>query len=85
MFENKVLKKIFGPKRRWLETRKLHNMELHDLYISAIWMMKSRMMRWPGHGTCMGRREMCMGSWLGNLRQRDQLDVLGIEGNTALQ
>jgi hypothetical protein len=53
VFENKVLKKIFGLKRTWLEMRKLQNMELYDLYISAVWVMKSRIMRWPGHGTCM--------------------------------
>jgi hypothetical protein len=59
VFENKVLKKMFGLKRRWLEMRKLHNMELYDLYISAVLVMKSRIMRWQGHGTCMERREKC--------------------------
>jgi hypothetical protein len=57
IFENRVLRKIFGPKREedgsW---RKLHNDELHDLYSShnIVRMIKSRRMRWAGHVTCMG-------------------------------
>ena len=45
MFENKVLKKIFGAKRDEItEWRKLHNVELHALYFSPniIWDIKSR-------------------------------------------
>jgi hypothetical protein len=54
VFENIVLRKIFGSKREedgsW---RKLHNDELHSLYSSPI---KSRRMRWAGHVACMGER-----------------------------
>jgi hypothetical protein len=53
VFENRVLRRIFGPKRDrvmggW---RKLHNKELHDLYSSPsiIRIIKSRRMRWTGH------------------------------------
>jgi hypothetical protein len=50
VFENKVLKRIFGPKRDEAtgEWRKLHNEELHNLYSSPniITQMKSRRMRW---------------------------------------
>jgi hypothetical protein len=59
VFENRVLRKIFGPKRDeetgW---RKLHNEELHNLYSSpsVIRMIKSRMMRWAGHVARMGKR-----------------------------
>jgi hypothetical protein len=37
MFENRVLRRIFGPKRDEVtgESRKLHNEELHDLYAST--------------------------------------------------
>jgi hypothetical protein len=53
MFENRLLRRIFGLKRNEVteEWRKLHNEELHDLYClpSIIRMMKSRRMRWAGH------------------------------------
>jgi hypothetical protein len=53
MFKNRVLRRIFGPKRAEVTGgwRKLHSDELHNLYSlpSIIRMMKSRMMRWVGH------------------------------------
>jgi hypothetical protein len=54
VFENKILRRIFGPKRDEMTGgwRKLHNEELHDLYSSPsiIRIIKSRRMRWAGHG-----------------------------------
>ncbi|KAJ4444117.1 hypothetical protein ANN_05906 [Periplaneta americana] len=53
VFENKVLRKIFGAKRDEVtgEWRKLHNAELHALYTSPdiIRNIKSRRLRWAGH------------------------------------
>jgi hypothetical protein len=53
VFENRVLRRIFGPKRDEVtdEWRKLHNEELRDLYSSPsiIRIIKSRMMSWAGH------------------------------------
>jgi hypothetical protein len=53
VFENMVLRRIFGPKRNEVTGgwRKLHNEELRDLYSSPsiIRIIKSRRMRWAGH------------------------------------
>jgi hypothetical protein len=58
VFENSVLRKIFGPKRDQVtgEWRKLQNEELRYLYssLSIIKIMKSRRMRWAGHVARMG-------------------------------
>jgi hypothetical protein len=60
VFENKVLRRIFGLKRDEVmgEWRKLHNKELHDLYSSPsiIRIIKSRRMRWVGHVARLGEK-----------------------------
>jgi hypothetical protein len=65
VFENRVLRRIFGPKRDEVtgEWRKLHNGELRNLYSSLdiTRQIKSRRMRWAGHVACMG--ETCTGFW----------------------
>jgi hypothetical protein len=52
VFENRVLKRIFGPKRDEMTDgwRKLHNEELHGLYSSPsiVRVIKARRMRWAG-------------------------------------
>jgi hypothetical protein len=58
LFENRVLRRIFGPKRDGVMEgwRKLHTEELHNLYSSPsiIRIIKSRRMRWAGHMVRMG-------------------------------
>jgi hypothetical protein len=53
VFENRVLRRIFGPKRDEVtgDWRKLHNEEFHNLYSSPniIRMIKSRRITWAGH------------------------------------
>jgi hypothetical protein len=57
MFENRALRRIFGPKRGEVtgQWSKLHNGELRNLYSSTdmIRQIKSRRMRWEGHVTRM--------------------------------
>jgi hypothetical protein len=67
VFENRVLRRIFGPKRDEMtgEWKKLHNEELRNLYSSPsiIRIIKSRRMRWSEHVTRMGRRGTHIGYW----------------------
>jgi len=59
VFENRVLRRVFGPK--WDEVtgewRKLHNEELNDLYSlpNIVRVVKPRRMRWAGHVERMGK------------------------------
>jgi hypothetical protein len=75
VFENRVLRRIFGPKKDeviggW---RKPYNEELHNLYSSPsiIRMITSRRMRWTGHVAGMGRRGVHIGFWWENQKDRD--------------
>jgi hypothetical protein len=60
VFENRVLRRIFGPKRDEVtrEWRKMHNEELRDLYSSPsiIRKNKARRMRRAGHVARMGEK-----------------------------
>jgi hypothetical protein len=60
MFENRVLRRIFGPKKDEVAGgwKKLHKEGLHNLHIlpSIITMIKSRRMRWAGHVARMGEK-----------------------------
>jgi hypothetical protein len=73
VFENKVLRRIFGPKRDEVTGwwRKLHNEELHDLYSSPsiIRIVKARRMRWARHVARMGRRGTRIGCWWESQRE----------------
>jgi hypothetical protein len=55
VIENRVLRRIFGAKRDQVTEswRRLFNEELHNLYSSAIRMIKSRKMRLAGHAARM--------------------------------
>jgi hypothetical protein len=77
VFENKVLRRIFGPKwdgvmGRW---KKLHNEELHNLYSSPsiIRIIKSRRMRWAGHVTPVGEKRNVYRLLVGKLEGRKPL------------
>ena len=82
MFENRVLRRIFGSKRGevTVEWRKLHNEELNDLYCSPniVWVIKWRIMGWAEHVARVGRGEVYKGFCWGNVRERDHLEDPGI-------
>jgi hypothetical protein len=88
LFENKVLRRIFGRKREehgsW---RKLHDDELHSLYssLNTVRVIKSRRMRWRGHVTPMGRGEVLTEFWLGGPKGRDHWEDLGIGARITLR
>ena len=58
IFQNKALRRIFGPKRDEVtgERRELYNKEFNDLYSSPniVRVIKSSRMRRTGHVACMG-------------------------------
>jgi hypothetical protein len=76
VFENRVLRRIFGPRRDEVtgEWRKLHNEELHNLYSSPdiTRMIKSRRMRWAGNVARMGETRNAYRILVGNSqKERD--------------
>jgi hypothetical protein len=83
VFENRVLRRIFGPKREETtgEWRRLHNEELNDLYSSLdiIRVIKLRRRRWAVHVARMGKREVHTGFWWGDLREGDHLGDPGVD------
>jgi hypothetical protein len=86
VFENRVLRKIYGPKREedgsW---RKLHNDKFHSLHSSPniVRVNKSRRMRWVGHVARMG--DVFTGFWLGGPKVRDHWEDLGLGGKINLK
>jgi hypothetical protein len=89
VFENRVLRKIFGPKRDEVvgEWRRLHNEELNDLYSSPnnIPMIKSRRMRWAGHVASMGKRRGPYRGLVGKLEGKNPLGNPGVDGRIILK
>jgi hypothetical protein len=87
VFENRVLRRICGPKRNVTgEWRRLHNEELHELYLSnIIRVIKSRRMRWAGLVARVETGEVHTEFSWGNLRERDHLKELGLDGRIILK
>ena len=60
VFENRVLRRIFGSRRDEVtgEWRKLHNVELNDLYSSPniVRVIKPKRLRWAGHVARIGEK-----------------------------
>jgi hypothetical protein len=89
VFENRVLRRIFGPKRDKVteDWKKLLIEELNDLYSlpNIVRVIKSRRMRRAGHVARMGRREVCTGCWWGNVRKRGHWGDPDVDGRIILR
>jgi hypothetical protein len=77
VFENRVLRRIFGPKRDEAtgDWRRQHNEELNDLYSSPniIRVIKSRRLKWAGHVARMGEERGAYGILVGRPEGRRPL------------
>jgi hypothetical protein len=89
VFENRVLRRIFGPKRDevmggWIQ---LHNEELHKLYSppSIVRIIKSRRMGWAWHVERMGLRSMHVGHWWESQKERDHQEDQDVGGWLTLK
>jgi hypothetical protein len=84
VFENRVLRRIFGPKRDEIteECGKLHSGELHNLYPSPdiIRQIKSSRMRWAGHAARMGEGRNVYRVLVGKPEGKDHLEDQGVDG-----
>ena len=89
MFENRVLRMIFGLKSDGTTTdcRRKHNEELHYLSCSpkVIRVIKSRRLRRAEHVARMGRGEVYTEVWSGNLGEIVHLKELGVDGRIILK
>jgi hypothetical protein len=88
VFENRVLRRIFGPKRE--EDRlwgKLHNDELHNLYSSPNIVKRLNQIGLGGRDMwhTLGRGEVFTGFWLGGPKVRDHWEDLGVGGRITLR
>jgi hypothetical protein len=89
VFENRVLRGIFGAKRDEVtgEWRKLYNVKkLHELYCSLTIarMIKCRRMRWAGHVARMGEEKHNQVLLVGKPEKRDYLEDPGVDGSIML-
>jgi hypothetical protein len=84
VFEDRVLRGIFGPKRDEVtgDWRKLHKEGLLNLYKSPsiIRMIKSMRMRWTGHVARMGRRGIHIRYWWENQKEIDHWEDEDVGG-----
>ena len=85
VFENRVLRIIFGPKRDKVrgEWRRLHNEEIYDLYSSSnIIQIKKR---WTGLLARMGRQKKCIENLVGKTQGKNYLEKVGVDGGMILK
>jgi hypothetical protein len=84
MFANRVLRRIFGPKREEVTGgwRKLHNDELHNLCPSPsiIRVLKSRRVRWAWHVARTETKRNALRYWWESQKERDHWEDLDVGG-----
>jgi hypothetical protein len=84
VFENRVLRRIFGSRRDDVtgEWRKLHNEELRELYSSPsiIRIIKVRRMRWAGHVALMREKRIAYRLLWESQRERDHYENQDVGG-----
>ena len=84
MFENMVLRRIFGPRRDEVtgEWRRLHIEDLNDLYSSPniVRVIKSRRMRWAGNVARMDEEREVYRVLVGKPEGREPLGDQGVDG-----
>jgi hypothetical protein len=84
IFENRVLKRIFEPKREEVAGgwRRLHNEELRNLYPSPniITVIKSISMRWAEHVARMGKMRNAYKFMVENVKLRDHAEDTCVDG-----
>jgi len=89
VFENRVLRRIFGPKRAEVtgEWRKIRNVGLSYMYssLNIVRVIKSRKIRWVGHVARVGQRRGVYRVWWGKLGEREHLGDPGIGGRIILR
>ena len=89
VFENRVLRRIFGPRRDEVtgEWRKVHNEELNDLYCSPniVQVIKSRRMRWVGHVACMGDKRGIFNVLVGKPEGKSHLGDPSVDGRIIIR
>jgi len=87
VFENRVLRGIFGPKRDEVtgEWRQLHIAELNYLYSSSNIIRVIKWRRWVGHIACVGGGQVYKNFLWGNLRERDHLENSSVDGRIILR
>jgi hypothetical protein len=87
--ENRVLRRIFGPKREEIARgwRRLHNEELHNLYASPniTRVIESRRMRWAGHVARMGDIRNAYNILVGKPERKIPIGKTGVDGKMLLE
>jgi len=88
VFENRVLRRIFGSKRDEVTGAwgKLHNEELNDLYsLHIVRVIKSRKMRWARHVASVGERRGAYRVLVEKPEGKDHLEDRSVDGMIILR